>query len=49
MVGAWDGNAAVVAGYVWGEGVGVRVVVPGALDEVFLVREGGVPYVAIYY
>lgn len=37
VVGAGDGEAVVVAGYVWGEGIGVWVLVPGALDEIFLV------------
>lgn len=44
--GAWDGSAVVVAGHVGGGGVGVRVLVPGALDEIFLAVERLVPDVA---
>lgn len=44
--GAWDGGTVVVAGYVWGEGVCVGILVPGPLNEVFLALEGQVPDVA---
>lgn len=46
VVGAGDGDAFVVAGYVEGGGVGVRGRDPRALDEVFLAFVGVTPLVA---
>jgi hypothetical protein len=46
VVGTRDGGATVVTGHVAGGGVFVRVLVPGALNQVFLAFEWVGPFVA---